>query len=251
MKKIIILLVLVMVSTMGFAQYDTAPKKMSYQAIIRNSNNELVKNSPVMIKLSILENSITGISIYTETHSQYTNENGLLNIQIGGGQAINEEYKDINWGKSLFLKTEIDPLGVGQYTITSTSELLSVPVSNFSHVSTILDGPAWKFVGAYKQVNQEITDFQHGGYSFINYLGFNKVSWTWKFKTFDNNLNGTFDLNEIGFERTMYGTVVGNIVTFVSQDVDGEIYPQIIGTLIGNNLTMSIPEGTFLVMMKE
>lgn len=254
MKKIFTILITVILTSTSFAQFGTASQKMSYQAVVRNSTNVLVQNSPVGIKVSLLEGSITGPAVYVETHSAQTNENGLLNLQIGGGSVVSGTYQNgIYWGQPYFLKTEIDPLGGLNYTITTTSELLSVPVSNYSHVSGSLEGQSSKFVGAYAQTNQPDTDFWVEGYSYIHYLAFDKVSWTWKIPTVDNNLNGTFDAGEIGYEHTLYGTVFSNVVTFPAQAIQGEIFPQMTGTLIGNNLTITYgsPDGEVLELVKQ
>jgi hypothetical protein len=252
MKKIITLLVLVVVNSIGFAQYDTAPQKTSYQAIIRNGNNELVKNTTVSLKLSLLSGTILGNAVYVETHSTQTNENGLLVIQIGGGQAVFGTYTNgIYWGMPYFLKTEIDLLGGTNYTITSTSELLSVPVSNYSHVSGSLHGPSWDFVGTYNQTNQANTDFEIIGFSYITYLGVDKVMWT--FTTYDEVIIDGVS-KKTRTLSTLYGNVFSNVVTFKSQDIgNGENTPELIGTLIDKKLTITYgsPEGEVLELVKE
>jgi hypothetical protein len=266
MKNIITFLTILIASSSAFSQI-TAPQKMSYQAIVRNSSNALVQDSPVGIKISILQGSINGSSVYVETHTAQTNQNGLLDLQIGGGSVVSGAYTNsIYWGSAYFLKTEIDPLGGTNYTITSTSELLSVPVSNFAHVSGIsqtsetLFGQSWKFVGAYTQVNQAETDFQLVGYSVMNYLGSDKVSWTIKLDAYDANQDGTIDLNEYGHEYTLYGTVDAVFayeVTIPSQSAGGEMFPAMIGTLVptvgGDVLTFTYgdPNGEVIELVKQ
>ena len=134
MKKIITILVSVLFTLGTFAQ---APKKMSYQAVVRNSSNALVQSSPVGIKVSILRGSITGPVKYVETHTPQTNQNGLFDIEIGGGTLVSGNYVDsVLWSNGpYFLKTEIDPNGGTNYSITMTSELLSVPYANYAHVA--------------------------------------------------------------------------------------------------------------------
>lgn len=134
MKKIITILVSVLFTLSTFAQ---APKKMSYQAVVRNSSNALVQSSPVGIKVSILRGSITGPVKYVETHTPQTNQNGLFDIEIGGGTLVSGNYVDsVLWSNGpYFLKTEIDPNGGTNYSITMTSELLSVPYANYAHVA--------------------------------------------------------------------------------------------------------------------
>ncbi len=46
-----------------------APQKWSYQSVVRNSSDQLVSNAPVGIRISILENSVTGNALYVETHT--------------------------------------------------------------------------------------------------------------------------------------------------------------------------------------
>ena len=118
----------------AFAQ---APQTMTYQAVVRNSSDALVVSSPIGIRVSILQGSVSDTAVYVETHTTQTNQNGLFDIVIGGGTIVSGNYyTDLYWPSyQYFLKTEIDPLGGTAYTITSTSALLSVPYSNYSHFS--------------------------------------------------------------------------------------------------------------------
>ena len=105
-----------------------APKRISYQAVVRNASSEVVSEKPVSVKLSILSGSVTGTSVYSETHNVTTNKNGLVSLQMGGGTVVAGNFNNINWATgSYFVKTEIDPDGGTNYTIQSTSQLLSVP----------------------------------------------------------------------------------------------------------------------------
>lgn len=108
-----------------FAQ---APNRMSYQAVIRTASNALVINQNVGMQVSILQGSSNGTPVYVETHSATTNANGLVSIQIGGGTVVSGVFANIPWGSgSFFLKAETDPTGGSNYTITATSQLISVP----------------------------------------------------------------------------------------------------------------------------
>ena len=125
MKKIILVFTVVLFSFNMFAQ---APELMSYQAVIRNSSNALVVSSPVGMKISILQGSASGTIMYVETQTPSTNVNGLISIEIGSGTIVTGKLSAINWAKSTyFIQTEVDPTGGTNYTITGTSQLLSVP----------------------------------------------------------------------------------------------------------------------------
>ena len=129
-----------LVSTFAFAQVQDA---MSYQAIIRNSSNELVKSQNVGMRFSILKGSATGTVVYSETQSQMTNANGLVTVKIGGGTLLSGSYSTINWGAdTYFIKVETDPIGGANYTITGTSQLLSVPYALYAKTSgSSIPGP--------------------------------------------------------------------------------------------------------------
>jgi hypothetical protein len=106
-----------------------SPQKMSYQAVIRNSSNDLVTSTIVGMRISILQGSATGSTVYTETQAPTTNANGLVSIEIGGGTGFNS----INWADgTYFIKTETDPTGGSIYTITCTSQLLTVPYAFYA-----------------------------------------------------------------------------------------------------------------------
>ena len=126
MKKLFTLLVTVFFTIVLFAQ---SPQKMSYQAVIRNGSNGLVTSSPVGMRVSILQGSPTGTLVYQEIYNPnpQTNANGLVAIEIGGGTPLTGTFTTIDWSAGpYFIKTEIDPTGGTNYTITGTSQLLSV-----------------------------------------------------------------------------------------------------------------------------
>ena len=130
MKKLIILLSALSIM---LALQAESPEKISYQAIIRNTKGELVKNQAIGMKVSILQTSATGTVVYAETHTPTTNINGLVTILIGAGNVVSGTFSGINWSAGpYFIKTEIDPDGGTAYSITSTSELLSVPYALYA-----------------------------------------------------------------------------------------------------------------------
>jgi len=125
MKKLLSILVSVFFAAIVFAQ---APEKMSYQSVIRNNDNQLVTNQQVGMQISILHGSIDGTASYVETQNPTTNANGLVSIEIGNGTTVSGSFSNIDWSSGLyFIKTETDPSGGTNYTITGTSQLLSVP----------------------------------------------------------------------------------------------------------------------------
>ncbi|MBN2778610.1 MAG: hypothetical protein JXR36_13265 [Bacteroidales bacterium] len=121
MKKLFTILVAVLLTATVWAQ---APQKMSYQAVIRNSSDVLVTNTQVGMEINIRQGSQTGTIVYTETQTPTSNANGLVSIEIGGGAGFNT----IDWANdTYYIETKTDPTGGTTYTITGTSQLLSVP----------------------------------------------------------------------------------------------------------------------------
>lgn len=122
---IFIVLANLLITSSIFAQL--IPDNFSYQAVIRDANDSLLVNQSVGININILVGSPTGASSFTETHITTTNEKGLISIEIGGGTPVHNTIDNLHWSHPLFLKTEIDPTGGTNYTITAISQMLSVP----------------------------------------------------------------------------------------------------------------------------
>ena len=120
------------------------PEKMSYQAVVRNTTNNLVINQPVGMQISILQGSATGTAVYVETQTPISNANGLVTLEIGGGAVVSGNMATINWANGpYFIKTETDPTGGSSYTITGTSQLLSAPYALYAKTSgSSTPGPA-------------------------------------------------------------------------------------------------------------
>ncbi|MBK6984780.1 MAG: hypothetical protein IPH32_08485 [Bacteroidetes bacterium] len=138
MRNIYTLVIALFLTVNSWAQ---APQKMSYQAVIRNTSNALIISSPVGMQISIIQGSITGSVVYTETQTTNTNANGLVSIEIGNGTVVTGTFATINWANGpYFIKTETDPTGGTLYTISGISELLSVPYALHSKTAESITG---------------------------------------------------------------------------------------------------------------
>jgi hypothetical protein len=163
MKKIYAIFLSVLLTTSLFAQ---SPQKMSYQAVIRNNSDQLVTNHAIGMQISILQGSSSGTAVYVETQTPTTNANGLVSIEIGGGTVVTGTFAGIDWSTgTYYIKTETDPTGGTGYTITGTSQLLSVPYA--LHAKTVASYPetdpifgAWNKSTGISITASQVSDFQ-------------------------------------------------------------------------------------------
>jgi hypothetical protein len=133
MKQLLHLLIALFITSFLYAQ---APQKMTYQAVIRDATSTLIQNKNVGIRISILQGSSTGTAVYVETHNAATNANGLVTIEVGGGSAQSSSFSSIDWSKGpYYLKTEVDTNGSTNYTVSGSSQLLSVPYALYATTS--------------------------------------------------------------------------------------------------------------------
>ncbi len=135
MKKHFVIYAILMIAVVSlFAQ---APQKFSYQAVLRDAGGNLVTNQNVSVRISIVQENEYGASVYVETHSVTTNANGLVTIEVGAGNPILGSFADIDWSYgSYYLKSEVDPAGGNNYSITGVQQLLSVPYALYAGNTT-------------------------------------------------------------------------------------------------------------------
>ncbi len=134
MKRTFTLLFAVLLTAGLWAQI---PQKMNYQVIVRDTDNNLIRNQSVGIQISILQGSENGDVVYTESMTTTTGTNGLVTVEFGGEAGFDA----IEWGDGpYFIKSDIDPAGNTNYSLTGTSQLLSVPYAFFAGTAeTILE----------------------------------------------------------------------------------------------------------------
>ena len=126
---------------MGLISYAQPPQKMTYQAVIRDANNNLVTNQTIGVKISILQTYPGGMPVYIETHQPTTNSNGLMSIEIGNGTPHpGSNFSTIPWGDDdFYLQSEIDLTGGTQYTLLGTQQLITVPYAFYAAESGYAD----------------------------------------------------------------------------------------------------------------
>ena len=162
MKRLITIVVAVLLTASVFLPQQASaqsPDKFSYQAVIRDGSNDLVTNSAVGMKISVLQSSANGTAVYVETQTPTTNANGLVSIEIGTGTVESGDFTTIDWANGpYFIKTETDPTGGTSFTISGTSQLLSVPYALHASTADSVTGNS--------ATTYSVGDFAQGGIVF-------------------------------------------------------------------------------------
>jgi hypothetical protein len=199
-----------------FAQ---APEKMSYQAVVRDASYALATSQAVGMQLSILQGSVTGTAVYVETQTPTTNINGLVSIEIGSGTVVTGTFNTIDWSAGpYFIKTETDPTGGTTYTITGTSQLMSVPYALHAKTAESITGT----------VNYTETDPVFGASIANGITALDTANWNNHIIDTDTQLDST-DIANLGYNAGGITTEVDGSVTNEIQDLQ----------LSGNNLTIT------------
>ncbi|PIQ16126.1 MAG: hypothetical protein COW67_04620, partial [Flavobacteriales bacterium CG18_big_fil_WC_8_21_14_2_50_32_9] len=129
MKKSIILLAYLLLSTLIFAQ--SPPEKINYQAVARDLSGNPLINQTLSVEFEIRQGSGSGSVVYAETHAGITtNQFGLFTAEIGNGFPSAGPFSAINWGANLhYLVVIVNGISMGN------SQLLSVPYALYAKES--------------------------------------------------------------------------------------------------------------------
>ena len=104
--------------------------QFNYQAIVKDSDGNPVTNNQVKFKFSFMYQSSTATPVFVEEHELVTPPDGVVNLSVGGGTAVNGTFSNIDWSQSVFMKEELDT-GSG-YQDMGTNRILAVPVAEFT-----------------------------------------------------------------------------------------------------------------------
>lgn len=137
MKKLTLLLVLVCLNAISFAQ--APPQGINYQAVARDNSGAALISTSLNVRFSIHDLSATGTVVYQETWTGLmTNVYGLFTAQIGLGAPVSGSFSTVNWGGGdKYLEVEVDD-GSG-FVSMGASQMMSVPYALYSLVSA--NGP--------------------------------------------------------------------------------------------------------------
>ena len=126
MKRLITILTILGLSIATMAQ---VPQKISYQALIRDAENEIVANRVITLQIQLV--TANGDAVYSETHQTATNANGVVSVAIGTGNTT-DDFSQIDWSKGEYYVQTTTDLGAGEKLISGASQLLSVPYALYA-----------------------------------------------------------------------------------------------------------------------
>jgi hypothetical protein len=116
--------------------WGQAPQMFNYQAIARDGTGNLLANTNISLRISILTGSISGTSQYTEIQKITTDPYGVFALNIGNGSPISGRFVDITWGNgNKYLKIEMDANNGNNFILMGTTQLLSVPYALYAEKS--------------------------------------------------------------------------------------------------------------------
>ena len=104
-----------------------SPEGFNYQCIVRDNTGHSLTSQAISVRFNILQGSITGSSVYSETHATSTNGYGLVTLMIGTGTTV-DDLSLVNWASGpYYIHVEVDPNAGTSYDNVSTTQMMSVP----------------------------------------------------------------------------------------------------------------------------
>jgi len=102
------------------------PQGITYQAVARDTNGEVLANQNVTLKIHLGESNV-GDYAFSETHSISTNDFGLFSLFIGKGTLSGGNFYDVPWSSgNVWIDIEIQN-EQGAFETISSSKLWAVP----------------------------------------------------------------------------------------------------------------------------
>ncbi len=127
MKKLLFNAIIILFSTTSLLAQNI-PQGMSYQAVARDANGQLLSDVPISLKISLISNIERHDVAYSEIHKVKTNEYGLFNFVIGQGEALSGDFEEIPWeSKEIWLEVAMDAKAGENFKEMNTTKLLTVP----------------------------------------------------------------------------------------------------------------------------
>ena len=126
MKKILTLLTLLFAITFIYAQ---SPARLSYQSVVRNTENQLVVQEEMIVRFQLHNHSPHASAVYTEQHTVTSNQNGLISLIIGEGSAQTGNLDEVTWNDA-YICTQYSL--AGEVMLADTQKITAVPYACYA-----------------------------------------------------------------------------------------------------------------------
>jgi uncharacterized protein (TIGR02145 family) len=128
--------------------------KISYQAVVRDSENHLVYDTPLQVTVA-LANSETGTAVYSEQHNVTSNANGLISLLIGDGTALpGSDWNAVQWNTAWVTAT----IRKGGESIALAVHHLPLSAVPYALYADFADSVDLDVVGHYLEENGYVTE---------------------------------------------------------------------------------------------
>lgn len=125
-----VFLIIAVVLCCAMSLFAQSNNKISYQAVVRDSQNWLVANKAVNVTVRVFNGDATNPA-YSEQHNDvHTNLNGLISLMIGDGTPASGEWSSIDWRNA---RVETDVTLDGTLLGTLNMPLTAVPYAMYAN----------------------------------------------------------------------------------------------------------------------
>jgi hypothetical protein len=146
MRKLLyaIFLGIILAPVIVFAQNTGAPQAIKYQAVVRQENGVPLANTQITVYVEIYDTSKTTLlPAYAEEHVKFTNQFGLMELNIGQGFNPTGKFATlaaVKWGeKPHYARIKYKIKGQNEIFDLGTFRLLSVPYALYSNEAGVTD----------------------------------------------------------------------------------------------------------------
>jgi len=136
MKKVYFLILSVIIVATLMAQ---SPQTFKYQALVRDEAGNILSNSDISLRISIISREQNGKEAYVEVQRVKSSIYGLINLAIGEGDVSKGSFEELSWGDNQYaIKLEMDINGGKNYKEMGTTQLYAVPYALYAETAGTL-----------------------------------------------------------------------------------------------------------------
>jgi len=117
---------LCMLFTLLFSIVTIAQNGINYKAVVKDGSGNIIANDLISVQFTVIETSAVGTTVYQESHTPTTDNNGVIVVNIGEGTPLSGTFENIDWANDLhFLNVQVNT-GSGLVDL-GTTEFKDVP----------------------------------------------------------------------------------------------------------------------------